>query len=229
MRVGLGCVGGVEERLQRDDSPQVSLRGRPEDARRNLHDGLTRTMPRARTGTLVTPGADGIWRARVTKTHADGTKARPLYSLGTTDRALARRKLAKLVAAVEAGADVLDAAESANAPERVKEYADAWLKKREKQGLVSACDERMYFERYVREAIGRLPLCDVRPSHLRGILDDAAERGLKRATVAHVRGVMHRLFRAALEEEIIEHNPVAAVRVPKMREVRKERAILTDA
>jgi integrase len=186
-------------------------------------------MPRARTGTLLPPGADGIWRARVSKTHADGTITRPLYSLGTTDKALARRKLAKLVAAVDAGEDLIDAAESAGAPERVTDYADAWLKKRVAQGLVSASDERMYFDRYVRESIGRLPVCDVRPSHVRGILDDAAAKGLKRATVAHVRGVMHRLFRAALEEELIEHNPVAAVRVPKMREVRKERAILTDA
>ncbi len=186
-------------------------------------------MPRARTGTLVPPGADGIWRARVTKAHADGTKTRPLYSLGTSDKSLARRKLARLVALVEAGDDVLDAVESVGAPARVTDYADAWLKKRETQGLVSACDERMYFDRYVRESIGRLPVCDVRPSHVRGILDDAAAKGLKRATVAHIRGVMHRLFRAALEEELIEHNPVAAVRVPKMREVRKERAILTDA
>ena len=186
-------------------------------------------MPRARTGTLVAPAAGGIWRARVTTTHADGSTTRPLYSLGTTDKALARRKLARVVALLEAGADVLDAAEGADAPERVNEYADAWFRKRENQGLVSVGDERMYFERYVRNAIGHLPICDVRPSHVRGILDDAAARGLKRATVAHVRGVMHRLFRAALEAEMIEHNPLAAVRVPKMREVRKERAILTDA
>jgi hypothetical protein len=97
-------------------------------------------MPRARTGTLVPPGADGIWRARVTKTHADGSTTRPLYSLGTTDKALARRNLARLVALVEAGADVLDAAETANAPERVREYAEAWLAKREAQGLASVSD-----------------------------------------------------------------------------------------
>jgi len=186
-------------------------------------------MPRARTGTLVPPTADGLWRARVTKEHPDGTTTRPLYSLGTTDRALARRKLAKLVAAIESGAHVLDAAESANAPERVQDYAEAWLAKRKAQGLVSVEDERMYFDRYVRDAIGRLPLCDVRPTHVRGILDEAAAKGLKRGTVAHVRGVMNRLFRAALEDELVEHNPVAAVRVPKMREVRKERLILTDA
>jgi hypothetical protein len=58
-------------------------------------------MARARTGTLVPPGADGIWRARVTnpKSSAGGRAIRPLYSLGTTDKAVAKRKLAKLVAA----------------------------------------------------------------------------------------------------------------------------------
>jgi integrase len=185
-------------------------------------------MPRTRTGTLVPPSKDGLWKARVTKVHEDGTTSRPLYSLGTTDKALARRKLGKLVAALDAGGDSLDATESANAPESVGEYANAWLAKREAQRIVSASDERMYFDRHVRSAIGRLPVCDVRPSHVRGILDEAAAKGLRRATVAHIRGVMNRIFRAALEDEITEHNPVAAVRVPKMREVRKERAILTD-
>jgi integrase len=31
-----------------------------------------------------------------------------------------------------------------------------------------------------------------------------------------------------MEDELIEHNPVAAARVPRMREVKKQRAILTD-
>jgi integrase len=43
-----------------------------------------------------------------------------------------------------------------------------------------------------------------------------------------LRGVLHRLFRAAAEDELVEHNAVAAVRVPRMREVKKPRAILTD-
>jgi integrase len=185
-------------------------------------------MPRARTGTLVPPGVDGLWRARVTKARADGSTTRPLYSLGTTDKALARRKLARLVAAVERGDDVLDAADTANAPERVKDYAEAWLAKREAQGVGMAHKERRNLELHALDVIGRLPLCDVRPSHVRGILDDALAGGLRRNSLAHIRGVLHRLFRAALEDELIEHNPVAAVRTPKTREVRKERAILTD-
>lgn len=53
-------------------------------------------------------------------------------------------------------------------------------------------------------------------------------KGLKRKTVSEVRGVLHRLFRTALEHEVIENNPVAAVRTPRIREVHKERCILTD-
>ena len=46
-------------------------------------------MARARTGTLLPAGADGFWRARFTVDRPDGTTSRPVYSLGTTDKALA--------------------------------------------------------------------------------------------------------------------------------------------
>ncbi len=197
-------------------------------------------MPRARSGTLVPPGADGMWRARVTKDRPDGTTWRPLYSLGTTDKALARRKLARVNAALAAGRDPFDAAELANAPELVKDYADAWLGKRETHGIVMAPDERRNIERHVVPEIGHLPVCDVRPSHIRSILEGvaektyrrggaASERRYRRETVVKVRGAMHRMFRAAQEEDLLEYNPVTPVRTPKLREMRKERAILTDA
>jgi hypothetical protein len=92
----------------------------------------------ARTGTLVPPLADGIWRgSRHARRTPDGAKTtpKPLYSLGTTDKALARRKLARLVVLVEAGADEDDAAERVNNAERVKDYADAWLTTREARGV----------------------------------------------------------------------------------------------
>ena len=189
-------------------------------------------MPRKRTGTLIPPGADGIWKGRVTTTvvRAGGEKrtTRPLYSLGTTDESLAKRKLAKLASALAAGREVPDAMESSDAPETVKSYAEAWLDKRKAQGIASEVDERGWLERYVFRAIGNLPVCDVRPTHVRGILEDAVARGRKRASVAQVRGVMKRLFRAAGEEELIESDPTLFVRVPKTREVKKARSILTD-
>src|SRR5579862_2091039 len=114
-------------------------------------------MPRARTGTLVPPGADGLWRARITKVGEHGANKRPLYSLGTTDRALARRKLARVIASLERGDDVLDAADSAQAPERLREYAEAWLTTRETQGVVNVKAERSSLRRHVFPALGRLP------------------------------------------------------------------------
>jgi len=88
--------------------------------------------------------------------------------------------------------------------------------------------ERRCLELYALGTIGRINLREVRASHIRSIVDEALARGLKRATVAHIHGAIARMFRAALADELIEQNPVAAVRVPKIRAVRKERAILTD-
>ena len=185
-------------------------------------------MPRTRTGALLPPGPDGFWRCRVTQDKSDGSTWRPLYSLGTADKALAQRKLARVNAELLAGRDPFDAADRASVPERVREYAEAWLTKRAAHGVGMAEKERRTLELHALEAIGRLPVREVRPTHVRGILEEAAAAGLRRKTVSELRGVLHRLFRAALEDEAIESNPVAAVRSPKMREVRKDRAILTD-
>ncbi len=185
-------------------------------------------MPRARTGTLLPPLGDGLWRARLTIDRPDGTTIKRVYSLGTTDKALARRKLAALVALLARGEDPADAAVTIGAPERVRDYAGAWLATREAQGVGMVKKERANLERHAFEAIGRMPIGDVRPSHVRSILEDAAAKGLRRNSLAHIRGVLHRMFRAAVEDELIEHNPVAASRTPKTREVHKDRCILTD-
>ncbi len=186
-------------------------------------------MPRTRTGTLVKPGRDGFHRARFTKDNADGSTSRPLYSLGTTDKALAKRKLAKINAGLARGDDIADTVEVAGAPERVKEYADAWLEKRVAQKISMAGYERGYLTNHALDAIGRMPMGDVTPSHVRSsILEDVVSKGLKRATAEQVRGVLHRLFDDAWRAELIDANPVARVKMPPMREVKKARAILTD-
>ena len=143
-------------------------------------------MARKKTGTLVSPGAGGIWKGRVTK--PDGS--RPLYSLGTTDKALAKRKLEKL-AAGELPDTIID--------ESVRQYAVAWVEKREAQGVKK--DELALLERHVFDAIGSVLLADVKPTHVRSILDAVVVKGLKRGTVEQVRGVMNRLFGEAWRAE----------------------------
>ncbi len=187
------------------------------------------------------PGADGIWRARVTKTLDDGTTDRPLYSLGTTDRTTARRKLAQLVAAVERGDDIPGAV-GYGAPERVKDFCKEWLDLREGQGIASVDAERRYLERFVVPTIGNLPLGDVAPPQINGILTDLAsstytqgkarqvQKSYRGATVKKLRGILHALFRTAQADGKIHQNPVAPVRTPSTaREIRKDRTILTDS
>ena len=172
-------------------------------------------MSRARTGTLVPPGRDGIWKGRVTA--EDGS--RPLYSLGTSDEAAAKRKLARLVAGE---------LPNAIAGDTVKEYAEAWLRRREAHGVAMAKYERGYLEHHALDMLGAILLGDVKPTHIRDVLERAASKGLARGSVVQVRGVLHRLFDDAWRAEIIESNPVARVKMPTMREVKKERVILTD-
>jgi hypothetical protein len=182
----------------------------------------------SRTGTLVAPGADGLWRCRVTKHRADGSTWRSLYSLGTADKSLARRKLAASTSCLPQGVDPFGAAEAAGAPERVGEYAEAWLSAREARGISKARWERSYFKNHVVEAIGNMAFEDVKPAHVRFILEEAAEKGLKHSTVGEVRAVLHRIFDEAWRAELIESNPVARVKQAPSREIRKERCILTD-
>ncbi len=180
------------------------------------------------TGTLIKPGADGLWRAQLTKHHPDGSTSRPLYSLGTTDKAHARRVLAKAAAAVAEGRELPDSVAGVDTAIRVRDYSADWLDKRKAQGVAMVVSERGYLERHALDSIGHLPMVDVRPAHIRTVLDEALAKGLKRATIAQVRGVLNRLFRDALEADLIEHNPVTATRTPKTREIRKERMVLAD-
>jgi integrase len=110
----------------------------------------------------------------------------------------------------------------------VKDYAEAWLGARDARGIAKAKAERSNFKNHVVGAIGNLALCDVKSSHIRSILEDVAAKGRRRATVGEVRGLMYRLFDDAWRAELIESNPVARVKLPPSREVRKERCILTD-
>jgi hypothetical protein len=58
-------------------------------------------------------------------------------------------------------------------------------------GALADPRERSYFKNHIVEAIGNMTLDDVKPAHVRFILEEAAAKGLKHATVGEVRGVLH--------------------------------------
>jgi len=171
---------------------------------------------------------NGIWHARVTV--GKGKEAhREWFTLGTADRTLAERKLARLQSEIEAGRRIDSCTTSEGvASERVDDYVQVYLERRKARGVVMVKDERGYYEREIKARIGGMLLCDVRPMHVAAILEDALARGLKRESLRHIRSLLSRIFKAAWRDELIEANPVDRVEVPKVREIVKQRTILTD-
>lgn len=182
-------------------------------------------MPRSRTGHLYYRPTIG-WGARVT-VDCEGERLQKVVDLGTHDRQVAKRRLSRWHAEQRQGAPV--ALETAAAEESVEQYATAWLSSREAAGIVMVRDERIYLTRHVYPEIGTLALSAVKPANVRAVLDAAIAKGLRRNTVAHLRALLHRLFRAAFVDELIRENPVDRAPMPRMRETRKERCVLTDA
>ena len=184
-------------------------------------------MARERTGTLNFRASTGSYRARLTVVGADGTTTRPWYSLGTADKALATKRLAALVAA--------QGRQVAEDTARVEPYALAWLDARRARGVAQVGSEAGWLTNHIlpapapdKPSMGSLYLPDVRPLHVRAVLDAVAAKGLGRQSLVHVRSTMHLIFDQAWRDELIPENPVLKVKLPEVREVTKKREILTD-
>jgi integrase len=183
-------------------------------------------MARERTGSLEL--RSGTWHARLSVRSPNGTSSRPWYSLGTSDRVVSQQRLRKLNQQTLAGISPETAAGVAGGPASVRDYAGPYFDKRDALGKASVHDERQRFKDWIDPHVGDLPLDAVRPLHIRNLLDHAIAEGCKQETVRKIRGVAHRLFKAAWQDELIDNNPVARVQVPALNEVVRERVILTD-
>jgi integrase len=183
-------------------------------------------MPRKRTGTLVPKPSGYFARMWITR---DGVERREFVNLETKDKALAKRKMAKIQRMLDAGELIAEAKASVGECESVADFAEAWLTKRKARGVLSEPEERGYLKRYILPHLP-YPLDAVRPIHVREVLDAAIATGrLRQGTISHLHRIMGRMFKSAWEDEVIKENPVLRVKVPPMREVRFERVILTDA
>ncbi|MFT3769645.1 MAG: tyrosine-type recombinase/integrase [Minicystis sp.] len=168
--------------------------------------------------------AVGFWYARITVDHG-GKTVRDWYTLDTSDFATAQRRKEKLLKELAAGRGSDAAATAAGAPDTVATYA-ASLGKRLSDG------DHMNLRVHVLKPIGQLALDEVKPAHVKSIRDTVIAAGARRGTAGKVLGAVRRLYAAAIEDELVEHNPAADVRLPKQRgaerEIVKPRMILND-
>ncbi len=179
---------------------------------------------RPRKGTLVWQKRG--WAARIW-TLVDGEWIRKTIPLGTTNKVVARRKMARLVAEANAGAEV-DSVE-ATAPETFAVVADRVHKQRVRDGVRDAKSELQRLKAYAFDVFGEVSVAAIRSADVNACLDAAKEAGRSRQTVAHLRQDIRNVFAAAKRDGTIKTNPVDESEMPKFPEaVQKERAVLTD-
>lgn len=185
-------------------------------------------MARARTGQLIWRKSG--WYARVWTT-IDGERVRVSKALGTTNRAVAKRKLERLLAADNAKA------EDAKRPETFEEAAERVYAARIAEAEAAAGgsitkgprEELAQLRRYAYPIIRTLAAAAVQPSDVNAVLDHVKAEGRTQASAQHLRQRMSNVFAALRREGAIRDNPVSDAEMPKFSErVQKERAVLTD-
>jgi integrase len=181
---------------------------------------------RPSTGSLILRKS-GYW-AKLTIT-VEGERVRKAVQLHTHDKAVARRKMARIAAAAARGTLALGAAPSE--AKRAETYAVAAARlraERRAEGKRAVEDEERADRLHILPVIGELAVTDVRPAHIREILETARDNGLSGKTLLNIRAAASVVFDSLWREEQITENPVK--RAPRVHGTadRRERAVLTD-
>ena len=186
---------------------------------------------RPSTGTLEL--RKGGWFVRLTVV-VDGESVRKWFPLGTQDKAVARRKAARL--AKQATAGTLNMHALASESQRVETYAEAAQRiraQRKAEGIKSAGYEARHDALYLCPVFGDLPVTAVRPAHIRTALESARDSSVsgKRLgwkSLANIRASASVVFDELWRTEVIPENPVKRAPPVKAKVDRRERAVLTD-
>ena len=186
-------------------------------------DGTCTTMAakRKRKGSLQFKSKS--WYAVLT-VEQDGETIRRWVSLHTDSRAVANRKLAKLVANPESAIDK----DAARSPETYTELAARIAARRRQEGLKDCGTEESRERIWAIPEIGPLPVAGIRPDHITAIYENARAKGRSLSLLRNLRTVLQSRFSVAVEEGTIKVSPVAHARIPKGKVDRRERAVLTD-
>jgi len=175
---------------------------------------------------------DGEWFVRLSEKDASGKRTRPIFRLGTADEATARRKARALIAhrraTNEAGLSALDVA--AQSP-RFETYAEAWLRARRVRGVEMVASEDSILKLHILPLLGPMLLGDIRPRHVRLVLESAIERQptIAKQYLVHIRAVIGRILKQAALDELVGENVATRVEVPDVRRMKRKRVILTNA
>lgn len=177
-------------------------------------------MARQASGQLIRRATG--WFARVTVT-IEGERVRVMRDLGTQTRAVAQKRLEKLLGSDGPATDVGGAETFEEAARRVCEQRAAVRPAWAAEGLG-------WLERFAFEHIGKLRVTAIKPSHVSAVLLAVRDAGKSRMSAHHVRQWCRNVFTQLVTEEAVPSNPCDAAVMPEYpQEIERERAVLTDA
>jgi integrase len=179
-----------------------------------------RTGGRKATGTLYWTKTG--WRARL-PVLVDGVRVKKSFDLETTDKAVARIKLARLVAQ-NAAAEVL-----AVEAKRLETFSEATKRIVGESGIRSKDARLARLRTYAFPAFGAKTVDAITAGDVRDLLQARADAGQSRQQCLHLRNDVAAVLGELWRLDMIRENVCSKVRLPKNARVdRRERAVLTD-
>jgi integrase len=158
-------------------------------------------------------------RAASSCTRCDGelglphVERRQVWRSGFTTKKAASEAMRALLARASAGRDPFPADVT------LHQYVDRWFDSERVRDLRphTVNRYRQVLLDYLLPDLGAMKLADVRPRHIRPVLDEMAKLGLSGRSLNEAKNILSRVFRSALEDELVDVNPVSAVRARSHR------------
>lgn len=160
----------------------------------------------------ITQRTDGMWRGRIMVGRLpDG---RPdLRTVYAKTRGEVQQKLDDIRRQLTQGA-VLQRTKLT-----VSELLDQWIEECVTRSLRATTLEsyRQVVSAYLKPALGKIKVADLRPEHVRRLCAELIRRGLSPATVRYARTLLHGALRLAMRMELVGRNVTESVSPPRYR------------
>jgi integrase len=105
-----------------------------------------------------------------------------------------------------------------------RSYAESVIASRELHGRLretTASRYRSLLRLYVLPSLGTMKLRDIRPTHVRLVIDGMQQRGQSPRSITQARAVVSMILKQAVADELLDANPCAAVSRPKAKNPNK--------
>lgn len=166
-------------------------------------------------GSIKKRGKSWFWWADLPRTE-DGKRNRKSVG-GFRTRRECEADLARTLAEIGKGRDPFPEDKT------LTEYAAEWLEHKRADDLRPTTALR--YERLLRDdvlpVVGGVELRKIKPAHVRRVIDTMKKRGLAARTIVQARAVLGGVMKQAMADGLIETDPVAAVKRPKVDRAKK--------